>query len=153
MTQGPDQIHAALKAAIEVETHGYLWTPSDGIDFVPALASTVFGDGRALLRIAMIDHRPRYHVVRIDSTWAVGDDPSAPARPDLWDFIDDIYEALEEEFGPLRDEESDTDRPWPAFDSEGGTSWRRMRWPELSGVSFTPHPYAPHFEIVAGTIT
>ncbi len=153
MTQGPDQIQAALKAAIEVETHVYLWTPSDGLDFVPALASTVFGDGRALLRIAMINHRPRYHVVRIDSTWAVGDDPSAPARPDLWDFIDDIYEALEEEFGPLRDEESDTDRPWPAFDSEGGTSWSRMHWPELPGMSFTPHPYAPHFEIVVGTIT
>lgn len=30
MTQGPDQIHAALKAAIEIEIHAYLWTPSDG---------------------------------------------------------------------------------------------------------------------------
>ena len=96
----------------------------------------------------MVNHRPRYHVVRIDSSWVVGDDRGMPGgAPDLWDHLDSVYDALEEEFGPLHDEEIG-DRPWPAFDSADGTSWSRMSWPELDGVHFEPHPYAPHFNLL-----
>ncbi len=144
-------IHADLKAAVEVETHAYLWTPSDGVDFTPRVCDKIFGDGRALLRLTTINSRPRFYVIRIDSAWKVDDSGAPVGRPDIWDHLEEIYEALEEQFGCVREIEDDADdelNGWPAFDHETGASWSRMDWPVLPGVRLEPHPYAGHFTIL-----
>ena len=141
-------IHADLKAAVEVETHAYLWTPSDGVDFTPRVCDKIFGDGRALLRLTTINSRPRFYVIRIDSAWKVDDSGAPDGGPDIWDQLEEIYEALEEQFGRVREIEDDEINGWPTFDHETGASWSRMDWPDLPGVRLEPHPYAGHFTIL-----
>lgn len=139
-----DQIHEALKAAIEVETTGHLWgQPST---FVPVVCSRIFGDGRALLALIPLNTRPAYYVVRIDSTWRLGDE-EAPGAPDLWDFIDDIELAVEAEFGDACEEDEDEPneelpREWPAYNGNSGCGWARMDWPASVPAELDPHPFA-----------
>lgn len=144
-----DQVHTALKAAIEVERHAYLWTPDDGVDFVPRVCSDIFGDGRALLRLTTMNSRPRFYVIRIDSSWDVEDYRAPAGSPNLRDFLDDIAYSLEDQFGDGRareeDDEPDDDesvRDWPAFDCDNGMSWGRMDWPVGIPAELDPHPFA-----------
>lgn len=135
-----DLVHAALKAAIEIETTGYLWgQPST---FVPAVCSKVFGDGRALLALTTCNSRPAFYVVRIDSTWGAEDHAMPAGAPDLRDFLDDIYDALEDDFGIARLEDDEEPDDWPAFDFGAGTSWSRMSWPAGIPAELDPHPFA-----------
>lgn len=150
MTQGPDDMHAALKATIEVETNDHLWHPDDGVDFVPRLCDKIFGDGRALLRLTTINSRPRYYVLRIDSRWDVEDRDAPDGAYDLREALDEIYQALGEELGLASDEDEELDKlsAWPVLDHDLGTSWRRMSWPELAGATFEPHPFAPYCNLL-----
>ena len=118
-----DQIHKALKAAIEVETQAYHWGQASTI--IPYVCDTIFGDGRALLALVPLNTRPCYYVIRIDSAWAIDDD----AFHDLLE--DGIYAAIEEQFGTAHDEEDETPdgEPWPAFNDGSGCGWDRMDWP------------------------
>lgn len=142
---GDDPIHAALKAAVEVPTRTHLWVPEDAIEFTPPLCNTVFGDGRALLEIAPMNTRPMYYAVRIDSGWKVDDLMAPTDAPDLRDFIDDIYDALEAQFGDAGPHEDDDGNEyfdeWPAFDASAGTSWCRLNWPDGVGATES-HPFA-----------
>lgn len=143
-------VQKLLKAAVEVETVGFLW--GQRYTFVPALCSKIFGDGRALLALTTINSRPRYYVVRIDSRWEI-DEASAPEGAEsVRDHLDEIYDALEEDFGRAvyeDDEEVDEEpREWPAFDDRSGTTWWRERWPRLEGVKFEPHPFAQRVNIL-----
>lgn len=99
----PDEIHAQLKAAVEVETEQYLWTPAHMIRFTPALLPVVYGDGRALFVVSTINQRPRYWIIRGDSQWAVDTDSNSPwpalSENDFDDLLDDILSDMEEHFG------------------------------------------------------
>lgn len=104
---------ALLKAVVEVKTTRHLWT--DVVEFVPAVCSRAFGDGRALLALTTINSRPRFYVVRVDSAWT-----------DMHERVDDIYEALIDEFGDAGPHDGDDGEfylDWPAFDGENGASW------------------------------
>lgn len=154
-----DPVHEALRKAVCIPEKAYLWTPADMVEFTPALSSTVYGDGRALIGLTTINSRPRYYVIRIDSRIEVGSDMNAPdGAPELWDIIDDIAIDLEEEFGcgdPTNlgewcdergwvDQETGEPLPepeWPEFDDRDGKSWWRMDWPSLPNLEFAPHPY------------
>jgi hypothetical protein len=137
-------VHNALKAAIEVETTGYLWgQPST---FVPRVCSKVFGDGRALLLLIPLNTRPAYYVVRIDSAWRLGNDEADDAS-DLWNFIEDIERAAMEEFGDAceaDEDDPDEERPrdWPAYNGDSGCSWARTDWPAGIPAELDPHPFA-----------
>lgn len=152
-----DPLHAALRQAICVPTTRYLWTPADAITFVPALSDTVYGDGRALLRLSTINSRPAFYVIRIDSRWALGLDYRAPYEAtDVVEFIDQILWDLEEQFGCGRycgDESECAEdcacRDWPALDDQDGCSWGRMDWPAELGVRLFPHPYSPQDNLIA----
>lgn len=137
-------VQTLLKAAVEVETTGHLWT--EKYTFVPALCSRVFGDGRALLALTTINSRPRYYVVRIDSRWAIDEAGAPEGAENVRDHLDAIYDALEDDFGlaVYEDDEEVDDEPreWPAFDDRGGTAWWREQWPRLEGVELQPHPFA-----------
>lgn len=144
-----DPVHEALRAAICVPIKRYLWTPADEIEFVPALSDTICGDGRALFKLYTINQRPAHYMIRVDSGWATDSEHRWPYdAPNIADFVDDICQALEEEFGCRRADNEEEDEelrengyPWPAFDHEGGCSWARMEWPKLAGIATVPHPF------------
>ncbi len=119
---GDDPIHAALKAAVEVPTEGYLWAQRH--EFTPAVCSRIFGDGRALLALTTINSRPRYYVIRIDSSWEIDESTAPKGAVSIRDHLDAIYDALEDDFGRAYnpDEESDEVEPWPTFDDRHGTN-------------------------------
>jgi ribosomal protein S27E len=153
-----DTVHARLKAAIEIKTTVTFWVSTS--TFTPCLCSKVFGDGRALLQLWALNSRPRFYIIRIDSTWEVDDYDAPGDAPDLHDHLDDIYAALESDFGAARwaDDEDVQDegpervdemREWPAFNDDAGTSWARFDWPTIRGIALVSHPYANWMNMLA----
>lgn len=156
-----DALHEALRAIVSVPKRVCLWTESDGFTFTPELADTVFGDGLCLFTITTIHNRPRYWIIRGDSSWETGMDMDAPDNaPEFIEFTDEICFAMQDEFGDGRPDEDgaydaagryrdrDTGRflrgqqLYPAFDDRDGTMWARMDWPAIDGFTFQPHPWA-----------
>jgi hypothetical protein len=92
--------------------------------FKPALLDKVYGDGKQLLQVFPINERPRYWVVRVDSKCIDRIDDDS-----FFDMLDDIYEQIDEQFGPP--DEGDlgigNDRPYfPSYDGQG-VSWNFVR--------------------------
>lgn len=138
-----------LKEAIEVPFLGSLWTHGDSGMLTPYVCECSFGDGLRLLKIATINQRPNYYVVRVhsgwESDWSEGDY--------VGEHIDDIIEAIIEEVGEarcgysgnslrwpreerIRDcqcEQCDDDdiSEWPEIDADGGCSWGWVDWRDL----------------------
>jgi hypothetical protein len=149
-----DAVHASLRAAISVPTWRYLWIPADGFEFIPELCDTIYGDGRALFKLTTLNSRPRFYVIRADSSWS--DSNYCIDGPTFGEFVDDICWDLEDQFGPARldSEEDDPDiiadgaYPWPALNDEGGTAWGRMDWPKIPGIEtcFVP---GLHYSLLA----
>lgn len=88
--------------------------------FTPALLNKVYGDGKQLLQLFPINERPRYWVIRVDSKC---DDDS------LHEILDDIYDAIDEQFGTP--DESDVgvgnDRPYFPMHDGDGVAWHFVR--------------------------
>ncbi len=94
----------------------------------PKLVNKVFGNGMQLIFITPLMTRPHHYFVLIDSSW--------DTHPDVFrdEQIDDIYNAIEEQFGYYFDGEGTWGgviqrgkrkgeyRGWPAFFNEG-CSW------------------------------
>lgn len=93
--------------------------------FTPALLNKVYGDGKRLVQLFPINERPRYWVIRVDS--------SCDDRDAFVELLDDIYDEIDEQFGSP--DESDlgvgNDRPYfPMHDCQG-CSWHFVYQPEL----------------------
>jgi hypothetical protein len=147
-----DHVHEALTAAIEVPTRRYLWVPEDAQTFVPRVCSHVFGDGRALLELSPMFHRPLFYVVRIDSAWADDSDDAPRGAVSLREHLDEIYGSIEEDFGRALYEDDngeETVDPWPAADFDGGSCWKRRDWPADRGFALDPHPFARYRNILS----
>jgi hypothetical protein len=107
-----------LRALVEVPETIEFWGQEHTV--IPRLIETVFGDGKLLLIIQPMNTRPNYFVVRVDSS------------PDLdvFDVIDDISDAAEDEYGYYEDAElSDDEKVFPIVDWTVGCSWSE-RFPE-----------------------
>jgi hypothetical protein len=90
-------------------------------DFQPMLVNRVWGDGKQLVQIFPISERPRYWVVRVDSTCICDDE--------LLEILDEITDAIEEQFGCPDDADIGVgdDQPYfPMFDGDG-TAWHFVR--------------------------
>jgi hypothetical protein len=101
-----------LRARVEVSETIEFWGQKHTI--VPRFIATVFGDGKQLILVQPMNTRPNYFVVRVDSS------------PDLdvFDIIDDIIGAAEDEYGYYDDEElSDAEKIFPIVDWSVGCSW------------------------------
>lgn len=138
-----------LKEVIEKPFLGTLWIEGDSGMMTPHVCEASFGDGMHLLKIATINQRPNYHVVRVDSAWAEGRYGWNYYRDcTIGEHIDDVLSAIEEECGQAGeylddpcDECGDTcckcgdsysaDREFPALDDRDGCSWGDIRWPWL----------------------
>ena len=90
-------------------------------EFTPAFLDKAYGDGKRLLQLFPINERPRYWVVRVDST-CVNDGA-------VFEILDDIYEEIDEQFGTPSESDLGVgdERPYfPMFDGEG-VSWCFVR--------------------------
>ena len=147
-----EPIHKLLKAAVERRTTSYLWVKGDTPPFKPALLGYVYGDGRALFALSTINQRPRYWIIRGDSSWQCGLDREDADGPEFAELTDGILSDLEEWFGRGRCGHTSTSlfnprkermqwcrceecsarhvAHWPEVDDDGGCSWDRMNWPK-----------------------
>lgn len=91
----------------------YLWGRAYMIR--PALVRRKFGDGKRLIKLWPIIHRPLYYLVYVDSSWSLFNDDENP----LIDHLDDIYEQIAEEFG----ERNGDEYQWPEADFDDGSTW------------------------------
>lgn len=89
----------------------------------PRLLETIWGDGKKVMHLTPLATRPDYYVFCINSGMETDTD-------DFHDLLDEIYEALEDQFG--RSEEDwthDNGRTYhkhndfPAFNDSCGTCW------------------------------
>jgi hypothetical protein len=82
----------------------------------PALVKQKFGNGKRLLWLSPTMHRPNYYLAWVDDGWDLDSD--------FRDHLDDIIQAIGEEFG-TRDHTSENPRPyrWPEEDLDDGCSW------------------------------
>ena len=141
---------AMLREAIEVEFIGSLWTDGDSGPMTPFVCEHSFGDGMHFLKVATINQRPNYWVVRVDSSWREGRIGWNYYRDDtVGEHIDDVLTAIAEECGrvgepygedgetcPNCDEEwcacnVDSGEQFPALDEDTGCSWGEIPWPWL----------------------
>lgn len=88
----------------------------------PAFVDKALGDGMQLLGITPLNTRPHYYLIRVDSSWETSSNYDSPC---VSDHMDEIYDAIEDEFykkyaGIEKDEKPN---PWPALDDESGSSW------------------------------
>jgi hypothetical protein len=119
-----------LRSIVEQPHERGLW----GKEYVvrPQLVSHRFGDGRRLLILSPIIDRPNYFLVRIGSR----QDPHDEVASDNGDYlIDEIYEAIEDEYGrstfecdQCGDEDCDCpgtyeQRHYPTPNFECGSQW------------------------------
>ena len=121
-----------LRDAVERRRTEYLW--GDPHRITPRLANSIFGNGRRLLVLEPTNTRPNYYVVRIDSRWQLSNRGKGEL---LLDHLDDIYDAIEQEFGRC---ESESDEGcaackrnacyFPIADFGVGSSWGEMDWPK-----------------------
>lgn len=108
-------------ALIETEERVRFWGHSYTI--TPKLVSTVWGNGEKWMHLTPLNTRPNYYVLRVDSRLG------AEGWPEFADICDDVYNAIEDEFGRVDDDmdEDDSDseelRDWPAADFSVGSSW------------------------------
>lgn len=127
-----------LKAVFEIEFIGTLWVEGDSGPMTPYVCDCSFGDGLKLIRIATINQRPNYHVVRVDSGWT---ESNWSSKEHIGEHIDDILTAIEEECGSARpyceecennhcdcNGEYDAGKAFPALDDEAGCSWSDVDW-------------------------
>lgn len=102
----------------------------------PRFVESILGDGRALLALQPLNTRPHYYLIRIDSSWHLDYcrvcGISAECPDDLREHLDEIYEAIEDEYGnadsiryenKTHPDEPLVDDSWPVFDDEVGTCW------------------------------
>lgn len=91
-------------------------------DFQPVLLEKTWGDGNQLVQLFPINERPRYWVVRVDS--------KCDSDSEAWyEILDDIYNAIDEQFGSPSEKDLGVgdERPYfPMFDWEG-CSWHFVR--------------------------
>lgn len=138
-----------LKDAIEVPFLGSLWTDGDSGMLTPYVCECSFGDGMRLLKIATINQRPNFHVVRVHSGW----ETDWSDGEHVGEHIEDILTAIEGECGSARcgyshsslrqpreerivwcqceecDDEGES--VWPEIDAHMGYSWGWLDWRDL----------------------
>lgn len=78
-----------LRHRVEIRKKTRFWGQEHFI--IPRLIFEVFGDGKKLMWLEGINTRPSYWVARVDSSWT----PGGHNR----DWIEDIYQAIESQFG------------------------------------------------------
>lgn len=138
------------RAKVEVPYQTRWWGSDCTCD--PRFVEAVLGDGMVLLGLQPLNTRPNYYLIRVDSKWHVHGcrvcrhDEKCP--DELTEHLDEIYEAIEDEYGDVRriEEGNNEDRLsgvaeadlqstyWPVFDDDCGTCW----WIERNPAAYAP---------------
>lgn len=93
----------------------------------PRLVTRFLGDGKQLIWFTPMATRPNYYAVRIDSSWKIS---NWEEPPNLIDHVDEIYSAIEEEYGN-QDDEGNENASFPVLCDDCGSSWVELDLEEL----------------------
>lgn len=88
-------------------------------DFMPCLLDYIHGDGQCLMHLTPLATCPNYYLIRIDTNVGRLIDEDGDG---IRDFVNELYEAVEDECGKHEDSESD----WPALNDSCGSCWGRI---------------------------
>lgn len=99
-------------------------------EVTPVLVHEALGDGKQIIGFSPLNTRPNYYVVLVDSRWCL-DNAKWDAAESFADHVDDVYQAIEDEYGWSR---------WCPDECEDGTCWDRgkecphgnLPWPALN---------------------
>ena len=95
-----------------------LWTRPHMVR--PAYVKRKFGDGKLLLALTPIMHRPWYYLLWVDSKMDLEHD-------EAWlDQLDEVCDRIGDEFGTRERDDNGDPEPryrWPEEDSSGGCAW------------------------------
>lgn len=120
-----------LRKRIEIPSRAYLWGVTYWVR--PRLLTEVFGNGRQLIFIEPLNTRPEYFVVRVGDDYDLDNYSTQPTGEPLTEHLDEIYTALEDQFGRAdadQDDDEDADLlNFPAVDLSVGCSWGGHDWP------------------------
>lgn len=121
---------AGLRDVIERRQAVTMWGQKRFV--TPRLCSTVFGNGLRLIYFTPINTRPNWYIIRVDSRWSLSNWETNPRLKAPYDWVDDVCEALEDEFGRPEDEDGKrrADAKWPCADLDTGFSWGEEPWPK-----------------------
>jgi len=102
----------------------------------PRLIERTWGDGKALLGVQPLNTRPQYYVVRVDSAWL--DTKYQFKSDEIYERIDEITDAIEEEFGRAWYDDDPpqrkSGRKWPAANFECGCCWFVVHEPKTPNM-------------------
>lgn len=123
-----------MRAAIETPRMVYWW----GRDHLcsPKVVERIFGDGQKLAFFAPTGTRPNYYVLQMDSAWTPDRmrDPVGEGWMGSREFLDEVYDAVQDEFGFYFDDDEEDGEPeygWPMLDLNYGCSWGEYNSPRL----------------------
>lgn len=91
-------------------------------EVTPIPLKETFGDARQLIKFQTLNHRPERYLIQIDSTTDLDTE-------EFHDLIEDIAQALEDEFGPStwqNDAGEWQHDPFPAYSGDSGCTWAHL---------------------------
>lgn len=94
-------------------------------EVTPALVDKVFGDGRQVIFFTPLASRPNWYVVRVDSSWSE-DNWNSSATDYVYDHTDEIYDAIDHQYGNAHyeDEPEDSEgEDFPSLHDGYGVGW------------------------------
>jgi hypothetical protein len=111
-----DQDARKLKAKLEKPYWTRFWGRRCKVK--PKLVTAVLGDGKTLISLTPLNTRPQHYFVFIDSSWFPTQDGE-----EIYDHLDEICDAIEDEFGCKYYDGNPKPNGWPALDLDAGCSW------------------------------
>ena len=117
----PIEISDGIKAILNAPYKTHFWGQECLCE--PVFIDAVLGDGMTLISFTPLNTRPNYYLIRIDSHWL---NPPEDSDEDIYDHLDDIYDAIADQVGPANfegDDGKEEHDDWPALDDENGSCW------------------------------
>lgn len=105
-------------------------------EFTPALVTEIFGDGKQFIKFFPMNYRPLFYLIRVDSGW---DEDSSGENP-IVDHTDEIWEAIEDEFGVCCEERGDCEcdgyELFPTTSCTSGCVWATLSERDVKKLGF-----------------
>jgi len=127
---------AELRQLIEIPETVTFWGITETI--TPLLVEEVFGNGKKLLVLSPLMHRPNYFIVRVDDSWDCGDMADGD---EIQSHIEAIMRSCEDQYGEPYDyddehgnelEEREYNPQFPRVDWGEGCCWNTCDWPVIA---------------------
>jgi len=98
----------------------------------PKFVEQALGNGKKLIYLCPANTRPHYYYIRVDSRWQISN--WITKGDNIANHLDEILDAIEEEYGPWYEDEREKGMPWPALSADSGCCWGAVDPITLNGI-------------------